>query len=723
MSGQNQNQVAELFARLGFKVDMKPLNNFNKALDLLERRLASFSSAWNSTVAKANKALALQTADIQKGLNLQKEELKIERQRLDNQAKELDNRLKIQRAYTEETKQATERAKQDTQEEQKALVRQRNKTEVIRQGNLAAAESRRIELFERNKLTFLANAEAKILKDKLKTEERIAATTEKERKAQEKHNKRMEQMEADLERKRYAAANAAIRNRGRATGATGASGGLLGGLTGAALTGSRVFAPGLPGLMAGATILPGPLKALAGVGIGLWGMKQVANRGQELYGNEQAFKAVFGGPEEGNYANTNFIRQANELGIGFRDNTKNYLGLSSDMQSAGIGDKTDDVFFGFAKYGQVLGRSPEEMNKAFRALSQMAGKRQIMSEELKGQLAEAIPGAVSLFAEALTGGDTAKLFEGMQEGKFGVQELVRVGQYAGEKAEVGGGLTMAKQSMAAQQARFGNTLDLITMRMNKQGLNGAFAGMFGSMADMAETFAPLGDIFVTLTKIVDQLVGALSHVLKPLGGVVAIIDELLDAVVGGIGVVANSSFGKMLIDSFKGLFAVLELAFLWVADIIGWMTGKNSVTGNALGNFDDIFKNILTQLDEFGLKVVGFFGSLGDKVIEALKSNLPSWMIPSDGPNTGGYMGEKIAAITASPKNTSAQALMTDMLTNPMKFITGGKSSNQLTINVNAPNGVDKQAWDTMKPDIMQGIDAYLLKPAIVNYNAMETAP
>lgn len=44
----------------------------------------------------------------------------------------------------------------------------------------------------------------------------------------------------------------------------------------------------------------------------------------------------------------------------------------------------------------------------------------------KGQLAENLPGAVKMFADALTGGDTTKLFKLMEDGKIGLEELQKV---------------------------------------------------------------------------------------------------------------------------------------------------------------------------------------------------------------------------------------------------------------------------------------------------------
>lgn len=45
----------------------------------------------------------------------------------------------------------------------------------------------------------------------------------------------------------------------------------------------------------------------------------------------------------------------------------------------------------------------------------MAGKGQVMAEELKGQLAEAVPGMVQVFAKA-TGKTEQELFDAMKKG-------------------------------------------------------------------------------------------------------------------------------------------------------------------------------------------------------------------------------------------------------------------------------------------------------------------
>ncbi|HCS3643129.1 TPA: tape measure protein, partial [Shigella flexneri] len=72
---------------------------------------------------------------------------------------------------------------------------------------------------------------------------------------------------------------------------------------------------------------------------------------------------------------------------------------ASARESLGI-QGSEELFRNMIGYSRLMGRSEEEIKRALTALSQMAGKGQIMAEELKGQLAEAVPGMVQVFAKA-----------------------------------------------------------------------------------------------------------------------------------------------------------------------------------------------------------------------------------------------------------------------------------------------------------------------------------
>ncbi|RVR44367.1 phage tail tape measure protein, partial [Escherichia coli] len=87
---------------------------------------------------------------------------------------------------------------------------------------------------------------------------------------------------------------------------------------------------------------------------------------------------------------------------------------ASAKESMGI-QGSEELFKNMIGYARLMGRSEEEIKRALTALSQMASKGQIMSEELKGQLAEAVPGMVQVFAKA-TGKSEQELFDAMKKG-------------------------------------------------------------------------------------------------------------------------------------------------------------------------------------------------------------------------------------------------------------------------------------------------------------------
>lgn len=54
---------------------------------------------------------------------------------------------------------------------------------------------------------------------------------------------------------------------------------------------------------------------------------------------------------------------------------------------------SEELFKNLTGYARLMGRSDEQIQRALTAVSQMASKGQVMAEELKGQLSEALPGA------------------------------------------------------------------------------------------------------------------------------------------------------------------------------------------------------------------------------------------------------------------------------------------------------------------------------------------
>ena len=99
----------------------------------------------------------------------------------------------------------------------------------------------------------------------------------------------------------------------------------------------------------------------------------------------------------------NFIRESSKaLGLEFVSTSQQYMKLASAARGTSLeGQKVREVFTAVAQASTVMGLSAEQTSGALLSISQMISKNTIMSEELKGQLGERLPGAFQTAARAM----------------------------------------------------------------------------------------------------------------------------------------------------------------------------------------------------------------------------------------------------------------------------------------------------------------------------------
>lgn len=98
-----------------------------------------------------------------------------------------------------------------------------------------------------------------------------------------------------------------------------------------------------------------------------------------------------------------FVRRAAErLGVDLKAVGAAYGRFAISATSAGLSvAETRQVFESFATTTRVFGLSADDTAGVFRALEQSLGKGKVQAEELRGQIADRLPGAVTTFARAL----------------------------------------------------------------------------------------------------------------------------------------------------------------------------------------------------------------------------------------------------------------------------------------------------------------------------------
>ena len=117
-------------------------------------------------------------------------------------------------------------------------------------------------------------------------------------------------------------------------------------------------------------------------------------------------------------------KQVRDFNVPLTDATANFTKLAASTRSAGLSTKdTEQVFRGMIAANKALGGSNEQLNGILLATQQVFSKGKVTAEELRGQIGERLPGAVSLFATSM-GITTAELDKRLEEGTVSVEEFV-----------------------------------------------------------------------------------------------------------------------------------------------------------------------------------------------------------------------------------------------------------------------------------------------------------
>lgn len=143
----------------------------------------------------------------------------------------------------------------------------------------------------------------------------------------------------------------------------------------------------------------------------------------EIDGARRALNAIYkdAGLAERQLA---FLREtASQAGVGFSALLEPYKSFTASATAANIPLQVqNDLFSATIKAGSTLGLSNERVGQTLLALSQMASKGVVSMEELRQQLGEALPGALSMAAKGL-GLTEQELIKLVESGKLAAADL------------------------------------------------------------------------------------------------------------------------------------------------------------------------------------------------------------------------------------------------------------------------------------------------------------
>ncbi|QBJ04710.1 zinc finger protein [Pseudomonas phage JHP] len=315
---------------------------------------------------------------------------------------------------------------------------------------------------------------------------------------------------------------------------------------------------------------------------GAFAIMQLNRANQELQGQRLAMQAVGGGVQGGQELQATLRDISQRLGLDDRALGSSYVKMMAAGQASDFSkEQVDSIFQSMAEYGRVMGLDGEAMKGSFRAVEQMMGKGQIMSEELKGQLAERFPAAVALMAKSqdMT---IAELMKTMEDGKLKSDALIPFARTLAEEARKGGALDAAMQGTAAQQGRFqfgwNRTIEAFAAGGFDRGMSDFFKIASDGMKEALPLVTALGGGFEALMRPVNALVGIGGE----LGSQWENIAKQFNMT--GTGLTLTTAQTLALLTPMGRLISAISWGALVLEDFIVFLEGGDSVFGDFINN-------------------------------------------------------------------------------------------------------------------------------------------
>ena len=188
----------------------------------------------------------------------------------------------------------------------------------------------------------------------------------------------------------------------------------------------------------------------------------------ELENLSRTFTAVAGSSQASAKEMAYVHDVADRLGLPILEVGKAYAGLTAATKGSAVeGAATRDVFEAVAHAMSVAGKSSSETQNALLALSQMASKGTVSMEELRGQLGEALPGALQAVADGF-GITIEQLIKLVEAGKLTSEELFPA-------------LVQGLNNVYGASGALGGQTETLTQRWNH--FKNAVAEMFQTIGD------------------------------------------------------------------------------------------------------------------------------------------------------------------------------------------------------------------------------------------------
>jgi tape measure domain-containing protein len=204
----------------------------------------------------------------------------------------------------------------------------------------------------------------------------------------------------------------------------------------------------------------------------------------------RSYEQVFGSTARARQEMEFIKTTSNRLGLETLDLARSYQSLAASTKGTVLeGQATRDIFEAVSRAMSTLGKSGVETERALAAISQMASKGTVSMEELRGQLGEALPGAMKAAADG-AGLTVEQLVEMVSTGSVLAKDLLPAltaglnGLY-GQAAPPG--------TVIAEWARFKNQITETSMAIGEGGASKGLASLLTSLTSGFGSFIGVTD--------------------------------------------------------------------------------------------------------------------------------------------------------------------------------------------------------------------------------------
>jgi tape measure domain-containing protein len=294
---------------------------------------------------------------------------------------------------------------------------------------------------------------------------------------------------------------------------------------------------------------------LAGVAAGVYTMYSFARATIEVARNLQQIEWTLGGVTgDTTIASTEMKYLADfslKAGARITDVAKSYAQMLAASKGTNLeGERTRMIFEAITMTGAKLALSQGDIEGALRAVQQIMSKGTVQAEELRSQLGDRMPGAMSIMADAL-GVTTIKLDTMMKKGEVGRSTLVKFAETL--KQRFGVDTSQRVDSITNAEQRLYTARVILIDQLDKQiGLSSVYQGMLNKLSD---TLIWISDNTGKLAAILGVAGGAMVGFATPA------IASALGAIAGGVLTLTARFIGlnaAMLANPITGFLGLLS---------------------------------------------------------------------------------------------------------------------------------------------------------------------